>query len=51
MMDAIRDRWLNRQRKFLACQAEASDSAATGAALSKFIQITQGSLVLGSAAG
>ena len=50
MMGAIRKRWLTRQRKFLARQAEASDDAGDGAALSKFIQIAQGSALLGIAA-
>jgi ATP-binding cassette subfamily C exporter for protease/lipase len=49
MMESIRDRWLSRQRKFLVRQAEASDHAGGGAALSKFIQIAQGSMVLGLA--
>jgi ATP-binding cassette subfamily C exporter for protease/lipase len=50
MMGHIRGRWLTRQRDFLARQAEASDHAGEGAALSKFIQIAQGSMVLGLAA-
>jgi len=50
MMGHIRKRWLSRQRKFLSRQAEASDDAGDGAALSKFIQIMQGSMVLGLAA-
>jgi len=49
MMGHIRNRWLALQRKFLARQAEASDHAGVGAALSKFIQIAQGSMVLGLA--
>jgi ATP-binding cassette, subfamily C, bacterial exporter for protease/lipase len=49
MMESIRDRWLTRQRKFLVRQAEASDHAGGAAALSKFIQIAQGSMVLGLA--
>ncbi|MDH5247143.1 MAG: ATP-binding cassette domain-containing protein, partial [Betaproteobacteria bacterium] len=50
MMGHIRTLWLARQRKFLARQAEASDHAGGGAALAKFIQIAQGSMVLGLAA-
>jgi len=50
MWGAIRDRWLGRQRRMLREQAEASDHAGTGAALSKFVQIAQGSMVLGIAA-
>lgn len=50
MMGHIRKLWLARQRKFLVRQAEASDHAGDGAALAKFIQIAQGSLVLGLAA-
>ena len=50
MMGHICNRWLKRQREFLARQAEASDHAGEGAAVSKFIQIAQGSAVLGMAA-
>lgn len=50
MWAAIRDRWLAKQNLMLAQQAEASDHAGTGAALSKFVQIVQGSVVLGVAA-
>lgn len=50
MWGDIRRRWLQRQNKLLAQQAEASDHAGTGAALSKFILLAQGSLVLGMAA-
>jgi len=49
MIGHIRDRWLTRQRKCLIKQAEASDHAGNGAALSKFIQIAQSSMVLGAA--
>lgn len=49
MMGNIRSRWLAIQRKFLAKQAEASDHAGQGGAISKFIQIAQSSLVLGFA--
>lgn len=50
MWGSIRDRWLAKQNVMLAQQAEASDHAGTGASLSKFVQIVQGSLVLGVAA-
>lgn len=49
MMGHVRRRWLERQRKFLYKQAEASDHAGQGNALSKFIQVTQSSAVLGFA--
>jgi ATP-binding cassette subfamily C exporter for protease/lipase len=49
MMGNIRSRWLALQREFLAKQAEASDHAGQGAAVSKFIQIAQSSMVLGFA--
>lgn len=50
MMGHIRARWLERQRKFLGKQAEASEHAGQGAAISRFIQVTQSSIVLGFAA-
>ncbi len=50
MWGDIRRRWLQRQNTLLAQQAEASDHAGTGAALSKFVLLAQGSLVLGMAA-
>jgi ATP-binding cassette subfamily C exporter for protease/lipase len=50
MVGQIRKRWLERQRQFLAKQAEASDHAGLGAAASKFIQVAQSSAVLGFAA-
>lgn len=50
MMGNIRDRWLARQRKFIARQAQASEHAGRGAAISKFIQVAQSSMVLGFAA-
>ncbi len=49
MMGHVRRRWLERQRKFIYKQAEASDHAGQGNALSKFIQVTQSSAVLGFA--
>jgi len=50
MWQTVRERWLARQREMLRFQAMASDTAGTGAAISKSIQILQGSLVLGMAA-
>jgi len=49
MMDDIRARWRIRQRKFLRQQALASDRSGDGAAVAKFIQISQSSMVLGFA--
>ena len=48
MQASISRRWSERQRKFLSLQAQASDVAGTNAASSKFIQIMQGSLILGA---
>jgi ATP-binding cassette subfamily C exporter for protease/lipase len=47
MKNSIYQRWIGRQRKFLALQAVASDTAGSNAATSKFIQTMQGSLILG----
>jgi ATP-binding cassette subfamily C exporter for protease/lipase len=47
MLDALRTRWMARQRDFLVKQAEASDSAGTNAALSKLTQSLLSSLMLG----
>lgn len=44
----ITRRWSERQRTFLALQAQASDVAGTNAASSRFIQAMQGSLILGA---
>jgi len=49
MVGQIRKRWLERQRKLLAKQAEASDYAGSATAASKFIQTMQSSVVLGLA--
>ncbi len=49
MMDDIRGRWRSGQGKFLKQQAIASDRSGDGAAMSKFIQIAQSSMVLGFA--
>lgn len=49
MTGNIHQRWMKRQRKFLALQAKASDTAGSNTASSKFIQIMQSSLILGAA--
>lgn len=48
MMRAIHDRWMGKQRKFLSMQANASDTAGTNTASSKFIQTFQTSAMLGA---
>jgi len=48
MMGAIHNRWMGKQRKFLSMQANASDTAGTNTATSKFIQTMQTSLLLGA---
>jgi ATP-binding cassette subfamily C exporter for protease/lipase len=47
MLGNIRQRWHERQQKFLALQTLASDRAATISAASRFIRITLQSLILG----
>ena len=47
MEKTIHDRWLSKQDNFLELQAEASDHAGFNAAVSKFIQTFQGSMILG----
>jgi ATP-binding cassette subfamily C exporter for protease/lipase len=47
MLGPIRERWLERQRRFLQQQAIASDSAGANAAMSRMIQSLLGSLLLG----
>lgn len=47
MMGSIRTRWMGMQRRFLRLQAEASDTSGTNSAVGKFIQMSQGSLILG----
>ncbi len=47
MRENIYRRWITRQRSFLKLQAVASDTAGANSAVSKFIQIMQGSLILG----
>ncbi len=49
MLESIYQRWIEKQRKFLKLQAMASDTAGANAAISKFIQSMQSSLVLGLA--
>ena len=48
MQRGIHQRWLKRQRDFLARQAQASDKAGGYASMSKFVQLTQSSLLLGA---
>ena len=50
MLAHIHARWLARQREFLSLQAVASDKAGTFQAISKFLQTTMSSLLLGLAA-
>jgi ATP-binding cassette subfamily C exporter for protease/lipase len=47
MTGHIHQRWMKRQRLFLARQAEASDIAGFNSATAKSIQMLQGSLILG----
>ena len=47
MTGAIHQRWMKRQRLFLAKQAEASDTAGMNSASAKLIQMLQSSLILG----
>jgi ATP-binding cassette subfamily C exporter for protease/lipase len=47
MLGNVHRRWMERQRRFLQLQAGASDAAGGYTALSKLIQIVQGSLLLG----
>ena len=47
MSAPIHDRWMKRQRLFLAKQAEASDTAGFNSATAKSIQLLQSSLILG----
>lgn len=50
MLPNMRDRWYTMHEKFLALQAEASQKAATVTAITKFVQISTQSLILGVAA-
>ena len=47
MLSAFRQQWKEKQRKLIALQALASDRAGSSSALAKFLQITQGSALLG----
>ena len=47
MLDNLRSRWYNRYKDLLALQSIASDRAGTIGAFSKFIRMTQQSLILG----
>jgi ATP-binding cassette subfamily C exporter for protease/lipase len=49
MTGYIHQRWMKRQRLFLAKQAEASDTAGINSASAKLIQMLQSSLILGLA--
>jgi ATP-binding cassette subfamily C exporter for protease/lipase len=50
MLGALSGRWTDTQGKLLVLQAEASDHAGLNAALSKFLHLTQSSLLLGMGA-
>lgn len=50
MLDTLSRRWKDRQAKLLVLQAEASDHAGFNAAMSKFVNLTQSSLLLGMGA-
>lgn len=50
MLGTLSRRWTEKQGKLLAAQAEASDHAGMNAALSKFLNLTQSSLLLGMGA-
>jgi len=47
MLPALRARWMARQHRFLRFQSQASDNAGRGMIITKLVQITQGSLLLG----
>jgi ATP-binding cassette subfamily C exporter for protease/lipase len=47
MLGNIHKRWIAKQREFLQFQAEASTRAGLYTAISKFLQVTMGSLLLG----
>jgi len=47
MLGNLRQRWLKRQREFLASQADASDTAGANAAFSKLVQSLLSSSLLG----
>lgn len=47
MLKHIHGRWMKKQKEFLVQQASASDQAGAFTAISKFVQMTQSSLLLG----
>ena len=47
MQGGIPRRWMKKQKEFLFMQAQASDAAGGYTSLSKFVQLTQSSLLLG----
>ncbi len=47
MLGHIHQRWMDRQRKFLSLQATASEQAGCYQAISKFLQVTTSSALLG----
>lgn len=47
MFGAIHDKWMEKQRKFLQLNAASSESSGLSAAVSKFGQAAQGSLMMG----
>ena len=49
MVGGVFARWMQRQRRFLALQAQASDFAGLNAAAAKFVQTMQSSVLLGMA--
>lgn len=49
MGGGVRERWLGMQRRFLRLQAKASDQGGVSNAIGRFVQMLQGSLILGAA--
>lgn len=47
MLQGVHERWVRRQRQFLALQAGASDAAGASGALARSLQLLQGSVLLG----
>lgn len=47
MIGGVRRRWMETQRRFLRLQADASDQAGLNTSTGKFIQVMQGSMILG----
>jgi len=48
MLGGIQRRWMNKQKQFLFMQAQASDAAGGYSSISKFVQLTLSSLLLGA---